>query len=103
VAGSGADAAPYFRIFNPVLQGEKFDPRGEYVRRHIPEIGALPDRYVHRPWEAPAALLKDSNIELGKTYPKPIVDHGAARDRALILYQSIKDGARVSTGDRKVS
>ncbi|CDX55569.1 Blue light photoreceptor cryptochrome [Mesorhizobium plurifarium] len=103
VAGSGADAAPYFRIFNPVLQGEKFDPHGDYVRRHIPEISALPDRYVHRPWEAPAALLKSTNIELGKTYPKPIVHHGAARDRALILYQSIKDGARVSTGDRKVS
>ena len=103
VAGSGADAAPYFRIFNPVLQGEKFDPRGEYVRRHIPEIGALPDRYIHRPWEAPAALLKDNHIELGKTYPKPVVDHGAARDRALIVYQSIKDAVRVSTGDRKAS
>jgi len=90
-AGSGADAAPYFRIFNPVLQGEKFDPRGDYVRRHIPEIAALPDRYIHRPWEAPASVLKDKNIELGKTYPKPIVDHGAARDRALIVYQSIKD------------
>ena len=91
VAGSGADAAPYFRIFNPVLQGEKFDPRGDYVRRHVPEIAALPDRYIHRPWEAPASLLKAKKIELGKTYPKPIVDHGAARDRALIVYQSIKD------------
>ncbi|MBN9255104.1 MULTISPECIES: deoxyribodipyrimidine photo-lyase [unclassified Mesorhizobium] len=91
VAGSGADAAPYFRIFNPVLQGEKLDPQGSYVRRHIPEIAALPDRYIHRPWEAPASLLKGNNIELGKTYPKPIVDHGAARDRALIVYQSIKD------------
>jgi len=91
VAGSGADAAPYFRIFNPVLQGEKFDPRGDYVRRHIPEIAALPDRYIHRPWEAPASVLKDNKIELGKTYPKPIVDHAAARDRALIVYQSIKN------------
>ncbi len=91
VAGSGADAAPYFRIFNPVLQGEKFDPRGDYVRRHIPELGALPDRYIHRPWEAPASLLKGKDIELGKTYPEPIVDHGAARDRALIVYQCIKD------------
>lgn len=91
VAGSGADAAPYFRIFNPVLQAEKFDPRGDYVRHHIPEISALPDRYIHRPWEAPAAVLKDKSIELGKTYPYPIVDHGAARERALVAYQSLKD------------
>lgn len=96
VAGSGADAAPYFRIFNPVLQGEKFDPKGDYVRRHIPEIAGLPDRYIHRPWEAPALVLKDNNIELGKTYPKPIVDHGAARDRALIVYQTLKGGAKGS-------
>ncbi|MGO4637747.1 deoxyribodipyrimidine photo-lyase [Mesorhizobium sp. 2RAF45] len=91
VAGSGADAAPYFRIFNPVLQGEKFDPHGDYVRQHVPEISALPDRYIHRPWEAPAAVLKDKGIVLGKTYPNPIVDHGAARERALIVYQSLKD------------
>lgn len=90
VAGSGADAAPYFRIFNPVLQGEKFDPRGDYVRRYVPEVAALPDRYIHRPWEAPAGLLKESGIELGRTYPKPIVDHASARDRALTIYQSIK-------------
>lgn len=93
VAGSGTDAAPYFRIFNPVLQGEKFDPHGDYVRRYVPEIAALPDRYIHRPWEAPASLLKENGIELGRTYPKPIVDHGAARDRALALYQSVKQKA----------
>ena len=103
VAGSGADAAPYFRIFNPVLQGEKFDPRGEYVRRHLPEISELPDRYIHRPWEAPASLLKGKNIELGKTYPNPIVDHGAARDRALIIYQSMKDRAAGSSSERRAS
>jgi deoxyribodipyrimidine photo-lyase len=110
VAGSGADAAPYFRIFNPVLQGEKFDPRGDYVRRYLPEISELPDRYIHRPWEAPASLLKGKNIELGKTYPNRIVDHGAARDRALIIYQSMKDRyqsmkdrAAGSSSERKAS
>jgi deoxyribodipyrimidine photo-lyase len=103
VAGSGADAAPYFRIFNPVLQGEKFDPRGEYVRHYVPEIGELPDRYIHRPWEAPPHVLKDKNIVLGKTYPNPIVDHGAARDRALIVYQSVKDRVRSLSGDPKTS
>ncbi|RAZ90516.1 deoxyribodipyrimidine photo-lyase [Mesorhizobium hawassense] len=103
VAGSGADAAPYFRIFNPVLQGEKFDPQGDYVRGQIPEIGALPDRYIHRPWEAPASLLQDSKIELGKTYPTPLVDHGAARERALIVYQSMKDGSGGSSSEGKAS
>jgi deoxyribodipyrimidine photo-lyase len=93
VAGSGADAAPYFRIFNPVLQGEKFDPHGDYVRHYVPEIAALPDRYIHRPWEAPASLLKENDIELGRTYPKPIVDHGVARDRALAVYRSVKEKA----------
>jgi len=96
IAGSGADAAPFFRIFNPVLQGEKVDPDGDYVRRYVPEIAALPDRFIHRPWEAPATLLTSAKIELGKTYPKPIVDHRSARDRALILYQSMKDKAKVS-------
>lgn len=93
VAGSGADAAPYFRIFNPVLQGEKFDPHGDYVRRYVPEIAALPDRYVHRPWDAPKSLLEEKQIELGRDYPKPIVDHGAARDRALAAYHSVRGKA----------
>jgi deoxyribodipyrimidine photo-lyase len=97
VAGSGADGAPFFRIFNPVLQGGKFDPLGDYVRRYVPEIAGLPDRYIHRPWEAPATLLTHAKIELGKTYPNPIIDHGAARERALILYQSIRDKAKVSS------
>ena len=103
VAGSGADAAPFFRIFNPVLQGEKFDPHGGYVRHYVPEIAGLPDRYIHRPWEAPATLMAHAKIELGKTYPNPIVDHGAARDRALILYQSIKDKAKVSSAKETAS
>jgi len=92
VAGSGADAAPYFRIFNPVLQGEKFDPDGSYVRRYVPELANLPDRYVHRPWEAPASVLKDSGLELGKGYPRPIVDHAQARDRAMAAYRATRGG-----------
>ncbi|MEG2498413.1 deoxyribodipyrimidine photo-lyase [Brevundimonas sp.] len=83
VAGSGADAAPYFRIFNPVTQGEKFDPAGRYVRRWVPELRALPDRWLHVPWTAPSAVLADAGIRLGHTYPRPIVDHAEARARAL--------------------
>jgi deoxyribodipyrimidine photo-lyase len=86
VAGSGADAAPYFRIFNPVLQGEKFDPNGDYVRRFVPELARLPAKYVHRPWTAPPPILEECNITLGLTYPKPVIDHLMARDRALAAY-----------------
>ncbi len=82
-AGCGADAAPYFRIFNPVLQGKKFDGDGAYVRRWVPELAGLPDDCLHRPWEADAATLTAADVELGRTYPHPIVDHKAARDRAL--------------------
>jgi deoxyribodipyrimidine photo-lyase len=90
VAGSGADAAPFFRIFNPVLQGEKFDPEGTYVRRHLPELARLPARYVHKPWTAPPQTLREAGVELGSTYPRPIVDHGAARARALAAFASIR-------------
>ena len=83
VAGSGADAAPYHRIFNPVRQGERFDPDGAYVRRWVPEIAALPDRWIHRPWAAPPDRLAACGVALGETYPAPIVDHAAARERAL--------------------
>ncbi|MDQ0994842.1 deoxyribodipyrimidine photo-lyase [Phyllobacterium ifriqiyense] len=86
VAGSGADASPYFRIFNPILQGEKFDPKGNYVRQFVPELKDLPDKYLHRPWTAPAVVLNSANIELDKDYPGPIVEHGAARKRALEAY-----------------
>ncbi len=91
VAGCGADAAPYFRVFNPVIQGEKFDPDGDYVRRYVPELGKLDARYIHRPWEAPAELLKAAGITLGKTYPKPIVDHATARDRALAAFAKTRE------------
>lgn len=83
VAGSGADAAPYFRIFNPTLQGQKFDADGGYVRRWVPELAALPDRYLHEPSTAPATVLRDAGISLGSTYPVPIVEHRVARQRAL--------------------
>jgi len=89
-AGCGADAAPYFRIFNPVSQGEKFDPNGDYVRHWIPELDRLPREWVHKPWEAPASVLTDAGIELGRTYPQPIVDHRKARSRALEALQRIK-------------
>ncbi|CAM5485635.1 deoxyribodipyrimidine photo-lyase [Mycolicibacterium aubagnense] len=90
VAGSGADAAPYFRIFNPVLQGEKFDPQGSYVRHWVPELATLPDRFIHRPWEAPAAVLGDSRLDLGSDYPRPIVDHARARERAMAAYRATR-------------
>lgn len=90
VAGSGADAAPYFRIFNPVTQGEKFDPDGVYVRRWVPELSALPNDVLHAPWTAEPMTLKAAGVTLGKTYPKPMVDHAAARARALQAYEAVK-------------
>ncbi|PSH62845.1 cryptochrome/photolyase family protein [Phyllobacterium sophorae] len=90
VAGSGADSAPYFRIFNPVLQGEKHDPKGDYVRKFLPELAALPDKYLHRPWSAPHVTLKMAQIDLGKTYPLPIVDLQCARERALEAFNKTR-------------
>jgi deoxyribodipyrimidine photo-lyase len=90
VAGSGADAQPYFRIFNPVLQGEKFDPRGHYVRKYVPEIAKLPDRFLHKPWKAPPSALREAGIKLGETYPEPIVDHADARARALDAFAEMQ-------------
>lgn len=90
VAGCGADAAPYFRIFNPSLQGEKFDPTGDYVRRFIPELAKLPNQYIHQPWLTPAAILSAANIKLGENYPLPLVNHREAKDKALRLYKEFK-------------
>jgi deoxyribodipyrimidine photo-lyase len=89
--GCGADAAPYFRIFNPVSQGERFDPDGAYVRRWVPEIARLPSAWIHRPWEAPAETLEESGVVLGATYPRPVVDHAAARARALAALASLRE------------
>jgi deoxyribodipyrimidine photo-lyase len=90
VAGSGLDAAPYFRIFNPVMQGEKFDPDGAYVRRYVPELAKLPNAVIHKPWTADAGTLAAAGVRLGITYPKPIIDHAAARERALRALKSTK-------------
>jgi deoxyribodipyrimidine photo-lyase len=89
VAGCGADAAPYFRIFNPIMQGEKFDADGAYVRAWVPELALLPDQFIHRPWEAPALVLKEAGVVPGRTYPAPLVDHAQARARALAALASI--------------
>ena len=94
VAGCGADAAPYFRIFNPVTQGRRYDPDGAYVRRWIPEIARLPAAHIHAPWLAPAEVLAQAGVTLGETYPAPIVDHGEARSRALAAYDVVKHAPR---------
>ena len=89
-AGCGADAAPYFRIFAPVLQGEKFDPRGAYVRRWVPELARLPDKFLHAPWTAPASLREYAGVDLGRTYPAPVVDHAEARAEALAAFKQLR-------------
>lgn len=89
IAGCGADAAPYFRIFNCVTQGQKFDPDGSYIRKFVPEIANLPDKYLFSPWEAPEHILQGARIELGKTYPRPIVDLKESREEALSAFKSL--------------
>lgn len=91
VAGSGADASPYFRIFNPFTQGEKFDPNGDYVRKFVPELKDMPNKFIHRPWEAPEDVLLEAGVKLGDTYPTPIVDHKFARERALASYKATRE------------
>lgn len=91
VAGSGADAAPYFRIFNPITQGEKFDQTGGYVRQYCPELKDLPLKYLHSPWTADAETLAKAGVTLGETYPKPLVKHANARERALDAYNTLKE------------
>jgi deoxyribodipyrimidine photo-lyase len=86
VAGSGADASPYFRIFNPIAQGQKFDPAGAYVRRWVPELANLPDALIHEPWKA-SSQLSDA---AARVYRQPIVAHAAARERALEAYRGLK-------------
>lgn len=95
-AGCGADAAPYFRIFAPVLQGQKFDAAGDYVRRWVPELGRLPTAYIHAPWKAPAHVLADAGVRLGLTYPAPIVDHAEARDQALAAFRALRKSATLA-------
>lgn len=89
-AGCGADAAPYFRIFNPYSQGEKFDPRGDYIRHWCPELAKLPTAWIHKPNLAPAEVLSAAGVRPGENYPLPLVSHAAARDRALAAYAKLK-------------
>ncbi|MBK1735163.1 deoxyribodipyrimidine photolyase [Halorhodospira abdelmalekii] len=94
VAGCGADAAPYFRIFNPVRQGERFDPRGDYIRRWVPELAALSDRNLQQPWTASSTARKTAGVTLGRTYPEPIVDLRSSREEALAAFQVCKEEPR---------
>jgi deoxyribodipyrimidine photo-lyase len=91
VAGSGADAAPYFRVFNPILQGEKFDPAGAYIRRWIPELKDLPAGLIHQPWTATPVELASAGVTLGNNYPQPIVEHKTGRARALAAYAKVRN------------
>ncbi len=93
-AGCGADAAPYFRIFNPVRQGQRFDPAGDYVRHWVPELARLPDRFIHRPWEASEQVLKEAGFVLGRDYPGPIVDLTRSREAALAAFEALKQSRK---------
>ena len=90
VAGTGADAAPYFRIFNPVKQGRDFDKDGEYTRKYLPQLSQLPEKYLFNPWEAPSEVLNSACIELGVDYPLPIVELKSSRENALASFSQIK-------------
>ena len=90
-AGTGPDAAPYFRIFNPVTQGRKFDPDGDYVRRWVPELAEVPTKILHAPWEAAPLDLAAAGVVLGDSYPAPIVDHSEARERTLAAYSAARE------------
>jgi deoxyribodipyrimidine photo-lyase len=91
VAGTGTDAAPYFRVFNPVLQGQKFDPQGAFVRRWLPELNQVPDKFVHHPWTMPMEEQQKAGCLIGPDYPAPIVDHGQARQRALAAFAQARE------------
>jgi len=88
--GCGADAAPYFRVFNPIIQGQKFDPDGDYVRRYVPELKKMPNTFIHTPWEAPDNILEYAGVVLDEDYPKPIIEHKAGRERALSALAEFK-------------
>ena len=90
VAGTGADAAPYFRIFNPVTQGQKFDPDGEYTKKYVPELTKLPLKYLFNPWDCPENISKEIEFEIGKNYPNPIVNLKESREKALKVFASLK-------------
>lgn len=89
IAGCGADAAPYFRVFNPVTQSEKFDAQGRYLRQYLPELGRMPDKYIHAPFSAPAKILSEAGVRLGGNYPEPVVDLKASREAALAAFKTL--------------
>jgi deoxyribodipyrimidine photo-lyase len=91
-AGCGADAAPFFRVFNPTLQAERFDPDSAYLRKWLPELARMPEKWIAKPWQAPVAVLRQAGVELGATYPHPIVDLGTSREAALGAYAAMKSG-----------
>jgi deoxyribodipyrimidine photo-lyase len=90
-ASTGCDAQPYFRIFNPVTQSQRFDPEGEFIRRYVPELAPLDDRQIHAPWQVAPAILEAKGLVIGRDYPPPIVDHAAARNAALALFKSARN------------
>ncbi len=96
-AGVGTDAAPYFRIFNPTTQGRKFDPEGRFIRRWLPELAAVPDRYIHTPWEMPATVQAQAGCRIGQDYPPPMVDHAFARQRTLDAYAQARAQRKIKT------
>jgi deoxyribodipyrimidine photo-lyase len=89
-AGCGADAQPFFRVFNPISQSERYDPNGDYIRRYVPELADLPDDVLHAPWQTSEARLEALGVTLGTDYPRPIVDHSEAREEALAAYETVK-------------
>jgi deoxyribodipyrimidine photo-lyase len=92
-AGTGTDAAPYFRIFNPVLQSKKFDPQGDTIRRWLPELAQVPDKYLHEPWKMPGDIQAEAGCLIGRDYPQPIVDHALARLGTMAAYALARDRA----------
>jgi deoxyribodipyrimidine photo-lyase len=91
-AGTGTDAAPYFRVFNPILQGQKFDPDGVYIRRWIPELANVPKKFIHTPWEMSPTMQQQIGCVIGQDYPPPIVDDAWAREQVLAAYTAAREG-----------
>jgi deoxyribodipyrimidine photo-lyase len=91
-ASTGCDAQPYFRIFNPITQSEKFDAAGRFIRQYVPELAAVPDRYIHAPWTIPPLERQAARFEPGRDYPAPVVDHATAREAALRMYGAVREG-----------
>jgi deoxyribodipyrimidine photo-lyase len=98
-ASTGCDAQPYFRIFNPVTQSEKFDPQGRFIRKYVPELADLPDKALHAPWRADAQVLAQAGVELGRDYPQPLVAHDIARKETLARYAVVKTPATSAGAD----